>query len=111
MPDPGIPREKFPWFPTIDYSACISDLHCLNFCAHEVFEWQKETGRPIVAHPYNCVPGCDSCAQECEVQAIRLPSKQEIQEALRRVRAESRNGTQPKDILGMGGRLAPKPAE
>lgn len=79
----------FPWFPTIDYEACASDLDCLNFCANEVFEWDRETGRPVVAHPTRCLPGCGICLEICRQGAIRFPSKEEFRRALDRLRAES----------------------
>jgi NAD-dependent dihydropyrimidine dehydrogenase PreA subunit len=86
----GIPREKLPWFPTINYDACISDLECLNFCPHDVFAWDQDTGRPIVAHPYRCVPGCESCGETCKAQAISFPSKEEFRATLRRLREEAK---------------------
>ncbi|HUU12140.1 MAG TPA: ferredoxin family protein [Terriglobia bacterium] len=86
-------REKLPWFPKIDYSICLSDLKCLNFCPAEVFEWDRNSGRPVVAHPYRCVPGCDSCAQLCHEKAISFPSKEEFRQAMRRLRADARNAS------------------
>ena len=88
MSEPRIPRNKFPWFPTINYELCISDLTCVNFCPHNVFDWDKETGRPVVARPDDCVPGCDSCAQLCHEKAISFPSQEEFRQAMRRLRAE-----------------------
>jgi len=82
-------REKLPWFPKIDYSICLSDLKCLNFCPAEVFEWDRDSGRPVVAHPYRCVPGCDSCARNCDTGALSLPTPSEVRTALRRLRAEA----------------------
>jgi NAD-dependent dihydropyrimidine dehydrogenase PreA subunit len=79
----------FPWFPTINYDACLADLDCLNFCPYEVFEYDAETGRPYVARPYNCVPGCDSCAQLCPAQGIRFPSPEEFRAALQRLRGDA----------------------
>ena len=86
----GMLREKLPWFPTINYDACLMDLTCLSFCPYDVFEWEVATGRPIVAHPYRCVPGCFSCAQTCKAHAISLPGKRQLRATLRRLRAEAR---------------------
>ena len=91
-------REKLPWFPTINYDLCAADLECLNFCPHEVFEWDEETGRPIVAHPYDCLPGCDSCRQNCTNHAISFPSKRELRAELRRLREEDQAATTPRLI-------------
>ncbi|MBZ5513396.1 MAG: ferredoxin family protein [Acidobacteriia bacterium] len=90
MPYPGIPREKLPWFPTMNPEVCLRDLDCLNFCPYGVFAYDAETGRPFVAHPYSCVPGCDMCAQLCRGGGITLPSRAEFRAILRRLRAEAR---------------------
>jgi NAD-dependent dihydropyrimidine dehydrogenase PreA subunit len=93
MSDPDLPRAKFPWFPTINYDLCASNLECLIFCPHEVFDWEKETGRPIVARPYNCVPGCDMCARNCARGAVTLPSKKQMRALMRKLRAELRRAS------------------
>jgi NAD-dependent dihydropyrimidine dehydrogenase PreA subunit len=83
-------RERFPWFPTINYDVCLSDLECVNFCSADVFEWDLAAGKPVVAHPYDCIPGCRSCAENCPAQGISLPGKEEVAAALKRIRAEDR---------------------
>jgi NAD-dependent dihydropyrimidine dehydrogenase PreA subunit len=89
-------REMFPWFPKIDVDACRADLQCLNFCPYDVFEWDPETGRPIVAHPLSCLPGCNTCLQGCDTGAISLPTKREFQATLKKLRgAESKPQTSP----------------
>ena len=86
-------REKFPWFPTIDTDACLADLKCLNFCPYDVFEWDRKTGLPIVAHPYRCLPGCDICLDGCDTGALSLPTKREFQVTFRKLRGA---GTKPR---------------
>ena len=83
-------RTRLPWFPTIDYMRCRSDLRCMNFCPYDVFEWDADTGHPVVAHPYRCVPGCDSCAQNCDAHAISFPSRQRVCTILERLRRQER---------------------
>lgn len=93
MSKSAVPR--LPWFPTVNYDRCISDLECMAFCPNDVFDWDKDTGRPVVARPYNCVPGCDMCAEDCARGAVTLPSKREFRAALRRLRAEARKPSPP----------------
>ena len=38
---PSVPREKIPWFPTIDVDACIGDQECVKFCKNDVFVWDE----------------------------------------------------------------------
>ncbi len=83
-------RKRLPWYPTIDYARCRLDLRCLNFCPHDVFEWDAETGRPVVSHPYRCVPGCEACAQNCDAHAISLPTPQQVCTILQRLRKQDR---------------------
>lgn len=80
-------RERFPWYPTIDADACRRDLQCLNFCPHDVFDWDQKTGRPYVAQPRCCLPGCDICLESCETGALSLPGKREVQLNLKKLRA------------------------
>jgi len=79
-------REIFPWSPNINPDACRKDLQCLNSCPHDVFEWNLKTGRPVVAHPLHCSPGCQICLEGCDTGAISLPTKREFQLAMKRLR-------------------------
>ncbi len=88
MASSQIPREKIPWFPTIDYDLCAGDQECFNFCKNDVFEWDEDNKRPIVKNPYNCVVGCQACINICPVEAISFPNKEELRAILRRLRAE-----------------------
>jgi len=81
-------RERFPWYPTIKCEDCLLDLECLNFCPAGVFDWDPGTGKPLVARPFDCIPGCRACAEDCKGKSISLPGKREIAEALKRIRAE-----------------------
>ena len=79
-------REKYLWYPSIDYDFCLADLKCLNFCPHDVFEWEPNTGQPLVAHPSRCLPGCEICLEGCDSGALSLPTKSEFQATLKRLR-------------------------
>jgi NAD-dependent dihydropyrimidine dehydrogenase PreA subunit len=81
-------RQRFPWFPTINSHVCLSDLECLNFCPAGVFDWDPATGKPVVARPFDCIPGCRTCAENCKAKGISLPGKKEVAAALKRIRAE-----------------------
>jgi NAD-dependent dihydropyrimidine dehydrogenase PreA subunit len=81
-------RQRFPWFPTINCQVCLADLECLNFCPAGVFDWDPATGKPVVARPFDCIPGCRSCAENCKAKGISLPGKKEVAAALKRIRAQ-----------------------
>ncbi|MBC7264458.1 MAG: ferredoxin family protein [Chloroflexi bacterium] len=78
-----IPREKIPWYPTIDYEVCVGCQECFNFCGNGVFEWDDDESHPLVTNPYNCVVGCSACANLCEAGAIHFPTKEELVAAMR----------------------------
>jgi len=81
-----IPREKIPWFPTIDFDKCIGCKECFNFCRNNVYEWDEENNRPKIVRPYNCVVGCSACANLCNGEAIKFPSKRELIDTVNKTR-------------------------
>jgi NAD-dependent dihydropyrimidine dehydrogenase PreA subunit len=97
MANSGIAREKIPWYPAIDADLCIGDQDCLNFCKNDVLAFDENAFKAVVANPYNCVVGCDSCAQICPVEAIKFPDKEQLRSRLRKLRAEAQ---QPHQATG-----------
>jgi len=86
----SIPREKIPWFPTVNYDLCAGCMQCVEFCHNGVYQWDEEEGHPRVIEPFNCVLGCSACASLCPNEAISFPSKREIIELLRKLREEAK---------------------
>ena len=82
-------RARIPWFPSIDPGLCRRDLGCLNFCPHDVFAWDPKTGRPFVAHPLSCLPGCTICLEGCDTGALSLPSRDQFHASLEKSRGNS----------------------
>ncbi len=89
MANPTIPREKIPWFPTIDPDLCIGDQDCINFCKNDVLVFDEDALKAIVIKPFNCVVGCDACSKICPQEAIRFPEKEGFRGTLRRLRVEA----------------------
>ncbi len=79
----GIPREKIPWYPTIDEQKCIGCKLCFVTCGRNVFDFDLERNKPIVANPYNCMVGCSTCATICPSSAISFPDRKIIEQVER----------------------------
>jgi NAD-dependent dihydropyrimidine dehydrogenase PreA subunit len=86
MENNQIPREKIPWFPTINYDLCTGNKDCLNFCPNGVYEWDNDTCKPKVKNPYSCTAFCSNCVQICKSVAISFPSIDEITDILIKIR-------------------------
>ena len=84
----NLPREKIPWFPTIDFDKCVRCKECYNFCHNGVYEWDEENNKPRVVQPYNCVIGCSACANLCNGEAIKFPTRKELMDIFNKAKEE-----------------------
>ncbi len=84
----GIPRDKIPWYPTIDYTKCVSCGKCVEYCTFGTYELKDDNGKkkPVVSNPNNCVVSCSGCDSICPAGAITHPSKKQTQEIIRNLR-------------------------
>jgi NAD-dependent dihydropyrimidine dehydrogenase PreA subunit len=84
----GIPRNKIPWGPKIDYEKCVNCGKCVDYCKLGVYEFEEKEGkkRSVVKNPNNCVVLCTGCEPECPAGAIMHPSKKETREIMRNLR-------------------------
>ncbi|MCD6206271.1 MAG: ferredoxin family protein [Candidatus Marinimicrobia bacterium] len=71
----GYPREKVEWYPTIDSEKCTKCGMCMN-CGKSVYDWTQKGA--VVAHPYQCVVGCTTCANLCLGNAITFQNIDDI---------------------------------
>lgn len=86
----GIPRDKIPWHPTIDYEKCVDCGKCVEYCTLGTYSFEEKNGKqkPIVKNPNNCVVLCSGCDSICPAHAISHPSKKHTQEIIRTLRKE-----------------------
>lgn len=90
----GIPREKIPWYPTIDGEKCGGCRTCVEFCKNGVLEFDEQTQKARVRSPYNCVVECSTCGRLCPVEAISFPEQKEFADIIRRLLRDHRGDTQ-----------------
>ena len=84
----GVPRDKIPWFPTIDYGKCNFCMECDVFCPHRVFERREGERKLVVANPNNCVVFCRACSKTCGPDALSFPGKPEIIARIKQIREQ-----------------------
>ena len=74
----GVPRKEIPWYPKIDPGQCIGCGFCAAICGRGVYKYEFDVKRPIVANPYHCLVGCQTCANLCPVGAIDFPPPESL---------------------------------
>ena len=80
----GVPRKEIPWYPKIDPATCIGCGLCAVICGRGVYSYDLVDKKPVVAKPYNCLVGCQTCANLCPVGAIEFPDPQMVRDLARK---------------------------
>jgi NAD-dependent dihydropyrimidine dehydrogenase PreA subunit len=87
----GIPRNKIPWDPTLDYSKCSSCGKCVDFCHMNTFKFEEKDGKKTtVVNPNRCVVFCRGCEDICPVGAITHPSEEETRKVILKLKKEQK---------------------
>ena len=83
----GVPRNKIPWNPTIDYEKCISCGKCVEYCHLGVYEFEEKDGkkRTVVKSPNCCVVFCRGCEEICPAGAITHPSEEKTKKIIKKI--------------------------
>jgi NAD-dependent dihydropyrimidine dehydrogenase PreA subunit len=87
-----VPRERIPWYPTVDAGACTGCRVCHEYCQHGVYVWDVEKNIAVVERPFNCLVGCSGCEPKCPAGAISFPDHESISDLIRKLREELRKG-------------------
>jgi NAD-dependent dihydropyrimidine dehydrogenase PreA subunit len=84
----GIPRNKIPWNPTIDYKKCVNCGKCEDYCKLGVYKLEEKEGKKtsIVKNPNKCVVLCTGCDSICPSGAITHQSKKKTREIIKELR-------------------------
>jgi len=85
----GVPREKIPWNPKIDYEKCVSCGKCVDFCHAGAFRIREKDGQKrAVVNPNKCIVFCRGCEDVCPVGAITHPSEEETKKVIDEVKSK-----------------------
>ncbi len=88
----GIPRDKIPWAPKIDYDKCITCFKCVDFCHNKTFAFEEKDGtkKTVVKNPNACVVFCRGCEDICPSNAITHPSEKETEKIIKKLKRQRR---------------------
>ena len=83
----GVPRNKIPWAPKIDYEKCITCGKCIDYCHVGAFDFEENEGkkRTVVKNPNSCIVFCRGCEDICPAGAITHPSEEETQKIIEKL--------------------------
>ncbi len=79
----GVDRAKIDWHPTIDGAKCTGCGMCVTSCGRNVFDFDREKNKSVVARPNNCMVGCTSCETWCIFDAISFPDRQHVKDLIK----------------------------
>jgi len=79
----GIPRNKIPWDPKIDFDKCITCGKCVDFCHTKSFSLEEKNGKKeTIVNPNQCIVFCRGCEDICPVGAISHPDEEKTQKLI-----------------------------
>ncbi len=85
----GIPRNKIPWDPKIDYLRCTTCGKCVKFCHMKAFKTETiNSKKKTIVNPNRCVVFCRGCEDICPKGAITHPSEEETQKLIDKLHKE-----------------------
>jgi len=89
----GLPRDKIPWDPKIDYNKCTTCEKCVEFCHMTAFKTKtiNDKKKTIVVNPNKCVVFCRGCENICPQGAISHPDEAETQKIVDNLRNNQRS--------------------
>jgi len=57
---------------------------CVTSCGRNVFDYDWERKKAIVARPLQCLVGCTSCQNWCVFDAISFPDSQYVKDLIKK---------------------------
>jgi NAD-dependent dihydropyrimidine dehydrogenase PreA subunit len=80
----GADRTKIDWHPTIDEEKCVGCGMCVTTCGKNVYDYDWERKKAVVARPVQCLVGCMSCRLWCLFEAISFPEERIVRDFIKK---------------------------
>ena len=80
----GIPREEIEWYPTVNKDKCTGCGMCVTSCGRNVFDFDPDNKKAVVARPLQCMVGCTSCQVWCIYDAISFPDQDYVKNLIKK---------------------------
>ena len=85
----GIPRNKIPWDPKINYKKCTTCGKCVDFCHMSAFKFDENDAKKItVVNPNSCVVFCRGCEDICPAGAITHPKEEKTRKIIDKLKRQ-----------------------
>jgi NAD-dependent dihydropyrimidine dehydrogenase PreA subunit len=55
----------------VDEEKCTGCRHCYEVCPLDVYSWDEDEGKPVVAYEDECQM-CFICQEECPAEAVKI---------------------------------------
>ena len=79
----GVDRTTIKWNLKMDEKKCAGCGMCVTSCGRNVFDFDGEKIKSVVARPDNCMVDCTSCETWCIFNAISFPDKQYVKNLIK----------------------------
>lgn len=80
----GIPRDEIEWYPTVHKNKCTGCGMCVTSCGRNVFDFDPDNKKAVVARPLQCMVGCTSCQVWCIYDAISFPDPDDVKNLIKK---------------------------
>jgi len=71
------------WTPIIDESKCVGCGMCFTTCGRDIFDFNKERKKAVVARPLQCMVGYTLWEVRCIFDAISFPDKKRVRDFIK----------------------------
>ena len=80
----GARREEIEWCQAINEDGCNGCEMCVTTCGRNVFDYDPQRKKAVMARPLQCMVGCMSCQVWGVYDAISFPDPRRVREFIKK---------------------------